>query len=132
MVGRAAERMGVNMTKKVFGLSILLVLLLVAQALAGDFAMYKTITSSALIYTGKGYYHGIKVNTDGTNSATVVVYDNTSGTGTVIDPSTVYTTSASSRVMASGFSPPLYFRTGLYIAITCSGTASVTVYYEPR
>ncbi len=95
------------------------------------FVNYSTKTSSALVTTGKGLYHGIKVNTDGTNAATVVVYDNTSAAGTAIDPSTVYVTSSSMRVQASGSNPPRPYFNGLYISITCSGTVSVTVEFTP-
>jgi hypothetical protein len=91
-----------------------------------------TVTSSGLIATGPGYYYGIKVNTDGTNSATVVVYDNTAASGTVIDPSTVYATSASQKTASIQFNTPLLFNNGLYVSITCSGTTSVTIYYVQK
>jgi|SRR5208337_4390805 len=93
---------------------------------------YLTVTSSGLIATGPGYYCGIKVNTDGTNGATVIVYDNTAASGTIIDPSTIYTTSASQRTASMQFNTPLLFNNGLYVSITCSGTASVTVYYVQK
>lgn len=103
----------------------------VAWAEKREFVFYSTKTSSALITTGSGYYHGIKVNTDGTNAATIVVYDNTAGSGTAIDPSTVYVTSATMRVQASGSNPPRRYYTGLYLSITCSGTVSVTLEFDP-
>jgi hypothetical protein len=96
------------------------------------FAQYSTKTSSALVTTGKGLYHGIKVNTDGTNAATIVVYDNTAASGTAIDPSTVYVTSSTMRVQASGSNPPRRYYNGLYISITCSGSVSVTVEFTPE
>ena len=92
---------------------------------------FTTVTGSQLITTGKGLYHGIKVNTDGTNAQTIVVYDNTSAAGTVIDPSTVYVTSSTMRVQASGSNPPRPYFNGLYISITGSGTVSVTVEFTP-
>jgi hypothetical protein len=116
--------------KKVF--IVLMVLLFAAAAWGGEqFAQYSTKTSSGLVTTGKGVYHGVKVNTDATNAATVVVYDNTAASGTAIDPSTVYVTSSTMRVQASGSNPPRRYYNGLYVSITCAGTASVTVEFTP-
>ncbi|MFH1740442.1 MAG: hypothetical protein ABIH23_15645 [bacterium] len=95
------------------------------------FVNYSTKTASGLVTTGSGMYHGIKVNTDGTNAATIIVYDNTAASGTTIDPSTVYVTSATMRVQASGSNPPRRYYNGLYVSITCAGTVSATVEFTP-
>lgn len=117
--------------KKVL-LAVFCILFFAAIAAAGpEFTAYSTKTSSALITTGAGIYNGIKVNTDGTNAATIIVYDNTAASGTAVDPSTVYVTSSSMRVQASGSYPPRRYYNGLYVSITCAGTVSVTVEYEP-
>ena len=118
--------------KKVLLIVFCILLMASTTFAAQDFVQYSTKTSSALVTTGKGMYHGIKVNTDGTNAATVVVYDNTSAAGTAIDPSTVYVMSASMRVQASGSNPPRRYYNGLYVSITCAGTVSVTVEFTPE
>lgn len=41
------------------------------------------LSSSQLVYTGYAGLTSVLVTTDGTNNATVTVYDNTSGTGTI-------------------------------------------------
>jgi len=111
---------------------LVLIMLMVPLSPSAEWMSYRTITSSGLITEGSGYYHGIRVNTDGTSAATVAVYDNTQASGTQIDPSTVYPTSSMMRMAAIGYEPPLAYRNGLYVSISCAGTASVTVYYQPE
>lgn len=115
--------------KKTLFLLLSFILIPVLALARLDFVEYSTKTASGLVTTGSGMYHGIKVNTDGTNAATIVIYDNTAASGTAIDPSTVYVTSSTIRAQASGSSPPRRYYNGLYISITCSGTVSVTVEY---
>lgn len=112
-------------------LIVCLILLFAAASYGASFVTYSSKTASGLVTTGSGYYYGVKVNTDGTNAATVVIYDNTAASGTAIDPSTVYTTSATLRAAASGSNPPRRYYNGLYVALTCSGTATVTVEFMP-
>ncbi|MFA6358765.1 MAG: hypothetical protein WCY09_08945 [Candidatus Omnitrophota bacterium] len=121
------------MKKGLRAICILAIVLMLAGAVwaAPFFVSYSTKTASGLVTTGSGYYYGMKVNTDGTNSVTTVVYDNTAASGTAIDPSTVFTTSATLRAAASGSNPPRRYYKGLYVAITCAGTAGVTVEYVP-
>ena len=109
-----------------------LILCFCSTAFAGpDFVKHSTKTSSALVTSGSGLYHGIKVNTDGTNAATITIYDNTEESGSTVDPQTVYVTSSTIRVQASGSNPPRRYYNGLYVSISCSGTVSVTVEYVP-
>ena len=42
------------------------------------------LSADAQIYTGRGTLQGLTVLTDGTNAATVTLYDNTAASGTVI------------------------------------------------
>ena len=56
-----------------------------------EWADYSTVkTADALIVTGQGWFYGIMCLTDGTNSVTFDVYDNTSGSGTKLFPSVIY------------------------------------------
>jgi hypothetical protein len=106
-----------------------LLMLMVPFSINAEWMAYTTRTSSGLIINGAGVYHGVKVNTDGTNDATVTVYDSTSASGPVIDPTTAY--SGSSNSGSSSYAPPLQYKSGLYLQLATSGTATVTVYYEP-
>ena len=97
------------------------------------FVQYSTKTSSALVTTGKGLYHGIKVRTDGTNAQTITVCDDTSVTcATQIEPESVWPSSSTVRKEATGSNPPRRYYKGLYIIITGSGTRSVDVEFTPE
>jgi hypothetical protein len=113
-------------------LILALIMLMVPFSLNAEWMSYKTITASGLITGVSGYYHGIRINTDGSNPATVTVYDSKTASGTAIDPPTVYPTSSLLRMAAISYEPPLAYRNGLYVSISCPGTASVTVYYQPE
>lgn len=123
------------MKKRIFSAIIVLAVLLVAStAMAQQERVVQASgvkTADALIATGVGYYHGIFVVTDGTNTCTVTVYDNTSAAGTKIMPS-VIVPAAASYGMAYSFNPPRIFRTGLYIDITTSGTCTFDVDYSVK
>jgi hypothetical protein len=108
---------------------VLMLMLMIPYTINAEWMAYTTRTSSGLIINGAGYYHGVKVNTDGTNDATVTVYDNTTASGTVIDAATTYT--GSSQSGSSSYNPPLQYKSGLYLSVATTGTATVTVYYTP-
>jgi len=90
-----------------------------------------TKTADALIDTGKGLITGIMVITDGSNSATIAIYDNTSGSGTKLIPDWIVTTSSSNRAATLTFKPGESYANGLYVDVTCSGDVSYMVYYDP-
>ena len=120
--------------KKVAALVVFCILFLASVAWAEpNFVQYSTKTSSALVTTGNGLYHGIKVRTDGTNAQTITVCDDTSVTcATQIEPESVWPTSATVRKEATGSNPPRKYFKGLYIIITGSGTVSVDVEFTPE
>lgn len=88
-------------------------------------------TADTLITTGSGYLAGMVIHTDGTNSVTVDVYDNTAGSGNKLVSSWTVTTSASNRTTTLSFGnyECLYF-TGIYVDITTSGTVTFDVYFN--
>lgn len=116
--------------KKVVALVLLLVAVLSFEAFAESMRC-DSITGTGQVYTGKGKYYGVKVLSDGTNNVTLALYDNTTNS-IVLDASTVYTTSETKRVETMGYYPPLLFNTGIYAVVTCSGTTTIMVCYEPR
>jgi len=107
-----------------------LILLIASLVWAGSWVVpstEKTADANAII-TGEGYFHGIAVATDGTNSVTFVVYDALTATGTKLMPDWVVTTSASNRYQTISFNPPIHFNTGLTVDITTTGTVSYMTY----
>lgn len=82
-------------------------------------------TSDALIRTGSGYLSGILIITNGSNDASVVVYDNTSASGTKLFQGTV---SAASNFGGATWEIPIRFQTGLYIDVTGTGASYITYY----
>lgn len=121
--------------KKRFFLAIVLALLVmlptVSLAQESNVQASGVKTADTLVATGVGYFHGIMVVTDGANTCTVTVYDNTSAAGTKMFPS-VIVPAAASYGMAYSFNPPRIFRTGLYVDITTSGTCSFDVDYSVK
>lgn len=87
------------------------------------------LTGDALVCSGSGYLYGVTATTDGSNDATVVLYDNTSGTGKLVMQTWEITTSSTRKEASVGFNPPVRFSTGLYVDITCSGTFKYAVFY---
>lgn len=88
-------------------------------------------TASALIFTGEGVLHGIMVSTDGTNTPTVEVFDNTAGSGTPLTPAWVVATGATDKMRFLSFPQPVRFRIGLYVKITLgAGAMSYVVYFN--
>ncbi len=95
-------------------------------AMAGGGASFVNITTntSTLIKTGAGTLFGVSVNTAGTGSASIAVYDGTSASGTLIG--TYSTTAQGGPVLPTvGIS----FATGLFAVTTATNPADVTVSY---
>lgn len=83
------------------------------------------LAASALAATGRNMLHGVIIGTDGTNAATVTVYDNTSAAGKKVFEAVVEGTSRSRDFM---FSRPVRSELGLYVAISGTG-ATAQAYY---
>lgn len=114
-----------------------LILLLVVMFMAASSvfaAKSEEKTADASIVTGAGCFVGIAIQTDGTNSVTIAVYDNTAASGTDLIAEWVVTSSSTDRYHVLGFDTkpcvvPYY--TGIYVDITTSGTCKYMVYYLP-
>ena len=92
-----------------------------------------TKTADALIHTGEGWFYGFTCLTDGTNSVTFKIYDNTSATGTRIGNDFICVTSATNRTCVFGTGYAVPFDTGLYIDITSSdATPDYTIFYRGK
>lgn len=82
-------------------------------------------TADAQIYTGRGTLNGLVVNTDGTNAATVTLYDNTAASGTVLSQVIV---AGADRTHSQIFNLAVRCTTGIYADVTGTGAAYV-VYF---
>jgi hypothetical protein len=111
---------------------VAIIMLLAAPLFAQDYVRGSgQQTTDALIVTGPGMFHGIIVSTDSANAVTLDIYDGTTATGTRLVPTITVTTSSTDRVQA--IKPPggpALFYTGLYVDITCAGTAKYVVYFK--
>lgn len=82
-------------------------------------------TADALILTGKGVLKDIVLNTDGTNNATIVVYDGTSATGT-----TLFTGTCLAANITCVVSLNRKVSIGIYADITTAGSLAYTIGYR--
>lgn len=82
-------------------------------------------TTDAAIVNGKGLLCGIHVITDGTNDATVIVYDNTSAAGTKLFEAVV---AGANDAQLFDFSVPVKAQIGIYVDVSGTG-ASYIVYF---
>jgi len=118
--------------KKIIAVLILALTLLASPALA-DFI--PSISSgeqaaSALIYTvpAKGvkcYLSAVEVITDGTNNATLIVYDNTAGSGTVLLEIRV---TGTDHYGGRSWTFPVRVDNGIYGAVTGTGASFIIEY----
>lgn len=83
-----------------------------------DTSIYKNITASALVHTGQGVLVGMYVNS--TTSGTIKFWDNTAGSGTVINNTITPTVGYHALGNAN-------FTKGLYATI--ANTLNVTLYF---
>jgi len=82
-------------------------------------------TADALIYTGKCVVTLIKVITDGTNDAKIVVYDNTSGAGKVVDE---VTATGPDNYGGRAMYFPILMEKGIYVDVTGTGASYLIEY----
>lgn len=82
-------------------------------------------SAAALIATGTNRINALTVFTDGTNAATVTVYDNTAGSGKVVAQNIA---PGSVRTQHIIFENPVFAENGLYATVSGTG-ASYIVYF---
>lgn len=87
------------------------------------------LTSNTLVRTGETGLVGVLINTDGTNDAAVVVYDNTAASGTVVFKETVNGAENFGGIIFGN--TPILAETGLYMTITGTGASCILYYMEP-
>jgi hypothetical protein len=88
-------------------------------------------TTDAAIVSGEGNLKGLIIHTDGTNSVTFSVYDNTSASGSKLFSTFTVTTSSANRATSLSFDDrecPFY--KGIYVDVTTAGNVTYDVYYD--
>ena len=86
-------------------------------------------TADALIRTGKGILAGVQIITDGTNDATLVIYDGVTAAGDVLFKMTV--TGTDDAIPVNLPIDGVYASTGLYADVTvAAGTVGYIVYFR--
>lgn len=89
------------------------------------------LTADAQVISVPGYFYGISITTDGSNTGTVTIYDNASGaSGKKLVQDLVVPSSSTNRGMAFDADPPIAVEKGIYVDITCAGTLKYTVYFR--
>jgi len=87
------------------------------------------LTSSGVVSSVPIGLTQLIVKTDGSNSVTVAVYNNTAASG---DEVTEWVCSGAANVCGQDWRSPRYCGKGLYVSITTSGSAKVFTEYQYR
>ena len=83
------------------------------------------ITASENTNNGVALLGGVQILTDGTNPATVIIYDAITATGTKLYEAVV---AGANNTQFDSFNVPIKASTGLYVSLSGTG-ATVIVYY---
>lgn len=114
------------MRKFVMAVVILLLLAGIGFTQTGATRSTGIKTSSEGIVSGGGVLTGVLVMTDGTNAATITIYDNTTSSGTVLFKATV---TGASYFGGATWEIPVRFSSGVYAVLSGTG-ASYILYYS--
>lgn len=83
------------------------------------------LSVDTLIFTGKQRVNAVSVFSDGTNLATLDLYDNTSAAGTIRVKNICL---GANRINHIVFENPVIFDTGLYADVTGTGATFIVFY----
>ena len=101
-----------------------------------NIATHSIQTESASIATGRGFFYGIIVRTDGTNNVTLNVYDSGAASGNRLLPSNIVINGVNNvSGWAFGTDPALKFTAGIYVDASVAGGGTVeyeVLYYKIR
>jgi hypothetical protein len=89
-----------------------------------------SVTESGIVYTGRCLFHGFYVGgMDGSNDATVTIYDALAASGNEVVPG--FDADASLLGLNGALQPTAeLMENGIYVEITCSGTSRVVCKVE--
>lgn len=111
--------------KKLKFLTLILSLFFTVSAWALVSYSTGTLTDSGIAVQGKGALTGVLIITDGTNAATVTVYDGSASGKVLAGPFVVV---GSSRFGGGTWEVPVRYDTGLYVAISGTGAKAILYY----
>lgn len=83
------------------------------------------LNADTLIWTGRNRVNAITVLTDGTNAATVDLYDNTTGSGTIRVKSKCVGANLVNHIL---FDNPVLFENGIYADVTGTGATFIVFF----
>ena len=117
--------------KRLF-LVITIIFIAATMVSAGDITPSADKTASAVVDADNGAFNGILVVTDGTNAVTLDIYDTNVAvaSGRKLVPQITIPTGASNRLFVLSFDPPLPYKIGCYVVVTCVGTVTYKTYTE--
>jgi hypothetical protein len=110
---------------------VLLAVVFVGQAFAEAIPSCQSSgeqAADATIVSGNAYMYGAYVITDGSNDATISVFDNTAASGTTIFEMTVL---GGDNYGGKNWNPPVKCNTGITVDVTGTG-ASYIIEYQKR
>lgn len=106
------------------------------EGVVENIATHSIQTESASIATGRGFFYGIIVRTDGTNNVTLNVYDSGAASGNRLLPSNIVINGVNNiSGWAFGTDPALKFTAGIYVDASVAGGGTVeyeVLYYKIR
>jgi len=108
---------------------LLFALLVFSVPAFGDAITSGRLTADKLVFTGKCAITAVVLKTDATNDASLIIYDNTEGSGKIVaDYKVTSSDNQDGRVWVS----PGYMENGIYADVTTDGTAYFYIEYERR
>lgn len=82
-------------------------------------------TSSVQIDTGPGIFCGVVINTDGSNDATIILYDSLTAANTKLHEQVVLAADITGGYVPF---PPMAYITGLYLSVSGTGASAIVNY----
>jgi len=83
------------------------------------------LTASALVNTGKGILTSVLVITDGSNPATVTIYDNTAGSGKMLAK---FYVPGATGYGGRNWTVPVQYENGIYCTVSGTGASAIVEY----
>ena len=118
------------MKRLILAVTLCLVMLLPLVALAQTAISSGILATSANIYRGAGILTGVLILTDGSNAATVTVYDHAAdAAGTVLFKATML---GASYFGGGTWEYPVQFTNGIYVSISGTGATAIIYYATGR
>lgn len=114
--------------KRIIFVLVVAILAAASPCQSFDAALSTTnLTSSGQACSGRCYLSGMTVYTDGTNDATIIVYNGTSASGAEVTRYKVFGALYSDRVT---WPYPIACQAGIYVAVSGTGAGAIVEYMK--